>query len=76
MGAPKRVKIDGYWYDVCSGWGSNLDLRGCMDAEKGYTIREPYMHISDLYYVYKNGSSVGEISMTNGTYSGCVQEFE
>ena len=76
---PKRVKIDGNWLDVREGWAGTLEMSAYM-TEK-YTAREPYVHISDLYFVYDaNGSKVGEFNtrdpITVYSYSGRVTGFD
>ena len=72
---PKRVKIDGQWYDA-SEWMGSLELRSFGSPTK-YKASEPYVHISNLYFVYdSNGSKIGEFSIDNRSYSGRVTDFE
>jgi len=67
-----EVRINGDWYSVRNGWAGELELNKSMSSEK-YTAREPYVHISNLYFVYDaNGSKVGEFDIKNWSCSGCV----
>jgi len=72
---PKRVQVDGKWYDVREGWAGALNL--CEWNTPKYTAREPYAHISHLYFVYDtDGVKVGEFDINNMTCSGGVNNFE
>ena len=73
---PRRVEVRGTWYDVREGWAGKLELHEYMKAPK-YTANEPYVHISNLFFVYdSSGSKVGEFHTDNGSYSGAVSRFE
>jgi len=75
MGAPKRVRISDQWYNVTKPF-STWELYAGADYPK-YTMKEPYMHMNDFYWIYNSsGTQVGEIHTANRTYSGCVQAFE
>jgi len=73
---PRRVEIRGKWYDVREGWAGKLELHEYMKAPE-YTADEPFMHITNLFYVYdSSGSKVGEFHTDNRNYSGAVTGFE
>ena len=73
---PKRVRIRDKWYDVREGWAGKLELHEYMKAPE-YTANEPYMHITNLFFVHDSGGSkVGEFHIDNRTYSGAVTDFE
>jgi len=72
---PKRVQVDGKWYDVSEGWAGTLNL--CEWNTPKYTAREPYAHITNLYFVYDtDGNKVGDFNLENVTCSGSVNDFE
>ena len=75
---PNRVKIDDKWYDVDEGWAGTLNLRwGSGSDIRKYTAKEPYIHISNLYFVYdSNDNKVGEFNTEHKTYSGSVTAVE
>jgi hypothetical protein len=71
----KRVKINGDWYDA-SEWMGQTDLSK-YGSPISYKAREPYAHISNLFYIYdKNDNKVGEIHIDNNTKSGVVDDYE
>ena len=73
---PRRVEINGQWYDVREGWAGAFELTAWGSSAK-YTAKEPYMHVDNLYWVYDSGGSkVGEFHTTNGDKSGCVTDFQ
>ena len=73
---PKRVEVNGTWFDVREGWASKLELHEYMKSPQ-YTANEPYAHITNLFYVYTtNGNKVGEFHTDNGSCSGSVNRFE
>jgi hypothetical protein len=72
---PRRVEIGGKWYDVREGWAGKLELHEYMKSPE-YTADEPYAHINNLFFVYSNGSKVGEFHTDNRSYSGVVTDFE
>ena len=73
---PKRVNINGKWYDVREGWAGKLELHEYMKSAE-YTADEPYAHVSNLFFVYNSsGSKVGEFHTENNSQSGAVNGFE
>jgi len=73
---PRRVQVNGTWYDVREGWAKKLELHEYMKAPE-YTADEPYAHISNLFFVYNTGGSkVGEFSTENRSCSGSVNGFD
>ena len=73
---PRRVQVGGTWFDVREGWAGKLELHEYMKAPQ-YTADEPYVHITNLFFVYSTGGSkVGEFHTDNQTYSGSVNGFE
>ena len=73
---PRRVKVDGNWCDVSSGWSGSLELRAWM-SPTSYTARIAFAHINNLYYVYdSSGSHIGEFNTEQRTYSGRVTGVE
>jgi len=73
---PKRVEINGKWYDVKEGWAGKLELFEYMKHPE-YIADEPYAHINNLFFVYNNnGSKVGEFHTENRSCSGNVNSFE
>ena len=73
---PRRVQVNNKWYDVREGWAKKLELCEYMKAPE-YTADEPYVHISNLFWVYNaSGSKVGEFNTENRTYGGSVNSFE
>jgi hypothetical protein len=73
---PKRVKINDKWYNVKEDWTGALNLCEWMSPAK-FTAREPYIHISDYYFIYDtNSNKIGDLHITNRTYSGYVTGFE
>jgi len=48
---PKRVQINGKWYDVREGWAKKLELYEYMKAPE-LTADEPFAHINSLYHIY------------------------
>ena len=76
MSIPRRVQINGKWYDVKSGWAGSLELAEWMSPTK-YTAKEPYAHVGGLYWVYdSSGSKVGEFHTEHRSRSGCVTDIE
>jgi len=72
---PRRVQINGQWYNV-SEWMGSLDLTS-FGNPVSYKAREPYAHVTNLYFVYDaGGSKVGEFHTEHRTYSGCVTAIE
>jgi tetratricopeptide (TPR) repeat protein len=72
---PRRIKINGEWYDA-SGSGGALQLSR-LGSPISFTAREPFAHISGLYNVFGDkGNNIGEFHIGNKTYSGCVDAFE
>jgi len=72
---PESVTINGKSYNVSEGWAGTLNLSNFGPVE--FTAREPFAHISGLFFVYdKNGNKVGEFQcekktiLTNNTTSG------
>ena len=53
-----EVQINGDWYSVNQGWAGGLDLNKSMCSEK-FTARQPYVHISNLYFVYDANGNKG-----------------
>jgi len=75
MSKPRRVQINGEWYDV-SEWMSGLQLSK-FGSPNIYKASEPFAHITGLYHVYNSsGSKIGEFSLDNRTCSGCVTDFD
>ena len=73
---PRRVEINGQWYDVREGWAGTFELSAWGSPVK-YTAKEPYNHIDNLYWVYdSSGNKVGEFHTTNGSRDGCVTGFQ
>jgi len=73
---PKRVRINGWIYEVTEGWSGTLNLAKWMNPVE-YTVREPYVHMNNLYYVYDmNGNQVGEFETVYCTCKGCVNAIE
>jgi len=73
---PKKVRIDGKWYNVSESLDGTLDLAEFMNPVK-YRAKEPYIHIFNFYFVYDtNGNKVGEFDIGNRSYSGSVSDFE
>ena len=73
---PRRIKIKHKWYDVREGWAGKLELHEYMKYPE-YTASEPYVHITNLFFVYDtNVNKVGEFHINNRTYSGVVNDFE
>ena len=69
---PRRVQINGEWREVRSGWSGAYDLYAS-GSSVTYTAREPYAHVTGLYFVYDSGGSkVGEFHTEHRSYSGCV----
>ena len=76
MSIPRRVQINGRWHDVKSGWAGSLDLVEFMSPTK-YTAKEPYAHVSGLYWVYDSGGNkVGEFHSEHRSRSGCVTDLD
>ena len=79
---PTKIKIDGKWYNARQGFGSTVGMLNLSDSGKiaqitEFTAKEPYIHISNFYFVYDiNGSKVGEIDIRNRRCSGRVNDFE
>ncbi len=76
---PRRVQINGEWYDV-SEWMGGLDLVRYASPIK-FTAREPFVHMTNFFYVYDaGGSKVGEFQTHEQScyrsYSGCVTGLE
>lgn len=72
---PRRVEINGYWYDAREGWAGTLEFYAFEKPK--YTAKEPFMHITNLFYVYdSNGNKVGEFHTDHRDYSGCVTGLE
>jgi len=75
MAKPRRVKINGDWYEA-NEWMSKLEFFKYGSPAK-YTAQEPFVHMSNFYYVYdSSGNKIGEFNTDNRTYSGCVNGFE
>ena len=73
---PRRVEIKNKWFDVRSGWAGKLELHEYMKHPE-FTADEPFMHITNLFFVYDSGGSkVGEFHTDNKTHSGAVTNFE
>jgi hypothetical protein len=73
---PRRVEINNKWYDVREGWAGKLELCEYMKSPE-YTANEPYVHITNLFFVYDSGGNkVGELHTDNRNYSGIVTGFE
>jgi hypothetical protein len=73
---PSRIKINQEWFSVQEGW-CKLEFKEFMGPVK-YTAKEPYIHMSDFYFVYDmGGSKIGEFNLENGiSYNGCVTGLE
>jgi predicted choloylglycine hydrolase len=72
---PKRVRINGTWYDVREGWAGKLELHEYM-KNYDYTADNPYVSDSVFHVYDNNGSKVGEFDTMNRCQGGCVDEFE
>ena len=73
---PKRIEINGKWYDVRVGWTGRLELYEFMKNPK-FTADEPYAHMRNFYHVYHScGRKIGDIHMDNKMCSGAVSNFE
>jgi len=73
---PKRVQINGIWYDVKEGWAGKLELCEYMKAPQ-YIAEEPYAHVTNLFYVKDvNGNKVGEFNTNLMDWSGSVNSIE
>lgn len=72
---PRQVEINRIWFDVREGWAGKLEFYEYMKSPQ-YTAQEPYMHITNLFFVYDTGGNkVGEFHTDNRTYSGIVTNF-
>jgi hypothetical protein len=67
---PRRVQVNGTWYDVREGWAGKLEL--CDGSIAKYTAETPYTHIPNLFHVYDGGSKIGEFNTEHGSCSGSV----
>ena len=73
---PKRIEINGKWYDVREGWTGNLELFESMKFPE-FTADEPYDHIRNFYHVYHQcGRKIGDIHMDHKMCSGAVSNYE
>jgi len=73
---PRRIKVNGEWYDARQGW-CQLELTNGLTATTKYTAKTEYAHLSNLYFVYNDcGNKVGEFDINNRAYSGSVSDFE
>jgi len=73
---PKRVEINGRWYNVSDGWAGALDMSEFM-SPISYTAKAPYVHLMNLYFVYdSNGNKIGEFDVEHRSHSGCVTGLE
>ena len=76
MKVPKRIEINGKWYDVRIGWTGKLELYESMKNLK-YTADEPYAHRKNYYQVYHLcGRKIGDLHMDYKMCSGAVSNFE
>jgi len=73
---PRRIRLNNEWYEVHEGMWSSLNLKKWMGPIE-YTLKEPFAHISNLYYIYDlYDNKIGELDMNNNTYSACITEIE
>ena len=76
MKTPKRIEINGKWYDVRKGWAGKLELYEFMKNPE-FTADEPYSHKRNYYHVYHScGKKIGDIHLDNRMCSGAVSNFE
>ena len=74
--APRRIEINGTWFDVKEGWAGKLELSEYMKNPQ-YFASEPFAHVDNLYHVTDaSGNKVGEFHTTNGSRGGNVTNFE
>ena len=73
---PKRIEINGKWYDVRKGGTGKLELCEFMKTPE-FTAEEPYAHMRNFYHVYHScGRKIGDIHMDNRMCSGAVSNYE
>ena len=74
---PRRVQINGEWYDVQEGWAGRLNMSKFM-APIAYTTENPHPVLHpNLYFVHDtNGNKVGEFHTGDRSYSGAVTGLE
>ena len=73
---PKRIAINGKWYDVRKSWSGKLELFESMKSHE-FTADEPYSHLKNFYHVYHScGRKIGDMHLDSKMCSGAVSNFE
>ena len=73
---PKRVEINGKWFEVREGLAGRLELHEFMKNPE-FTADQPYTHMKNFYHVYhSSGRKIGDLHLDNEMCSGAVSGFE